>query len=290
MYFLSHVKLLQSASISTGSFGREDEETQTGICRNTVRPEPRLKSVLWRWGSSDDSTKESANVRQTVSARSLWLVPAATAHPHPNTRLRGYQHFHHWPQGGKGDTGISAKEEGTNIKLLLPLILQKSTIVVSECVYTSSWQYICFFLKNLDFCAAVDCYRHESSFKIFSVWLKLRRSLICMEQRGDVLPHFHIKGKSFHSPSPAQCSLQPLHSHSSLQLLQQYQQQSCCWKWLRKGLEMETPPPSIAGSSAPFLCPFYGINVWFNSRKGFQAFSIKETGKLEAIGRLEKTV
>lgn len=146
-------------------------------------------------------------------AQSLWLVPAATAlqklnhiqtHPHPDTRLRGYQHFHHWHQGGKGDTEISAKEERTNAKLLLPLILQKSTLVVAECVYTSSWQYICFSLKNLDFCAAVDCCRHESSYKIVTVWFMLRRSLIYMEQRGDVLPHFHTKGKSFHSPSPAQ--------------------------------------------------------------------------------------
>lgn len=32
----------------------------------------------------------------------------------------------------------------------------------------------------------------------------LRRSLICTEQGGDALPHFHTKGKSFHSLSPVQ--------------------------------------------------------------------------------------
>lgn len=77
----------------------------------------------------------------------------------------------------------------------------------------------------------------------------LRRSLICMEQRGDVLPHFHTKGKSFHSPSPAQAmepwflATTPAVPAAELLLV------------LRKGLEMETPP-QIAGSSVPFLCPF----------------------------------
>lgn len=125
-------------------------------------------------------------------------------HPHPETRLRVQQRFHHWHQGGKGDIEVSVKEERTNTKLLLPLILQKSTIVVAVCVYIFYDQHICYSLKNLDFCAAVGCCRHLSSFKIITVWLMLRRSLICMEQRGDVLPYFHTKVKIFHSPSPAQ--------------------------------------------------------------------------------------
>lgn len=114
--------------------------------------------------------------------------------------------------------------------------------------------------------------------------------LICMKQGGDVLPHFHTKEKSFHSPPPPpQCRQW---NHGSL-VLQQYQQQSCCWKQLKKGLEMEHTPPS---PQTWFILLFFfsvlfrEINVWFDSRKEFQAFSSKETYKLEAIGRLKKFV